>query len=1281
MDEKAATRPDIIESRKVRDFLTLKPYEGIYTFDNLSPETILKSYIFTTESSKNLQMVFNELVKPEKFDRRSVIISGDRGVGKTHSLAVIRELLKDPSFSSKISAPNLKPFIENLSQRKFIVLDIHCLPHQEGSLKELFYQQFSSAIMNLSSGEIPPLENWMELTDSDQQLKFIADLIPDKHELIILLDDLSEKILSYQNIAKVLGDLEFILAIAQATSQYSIFLVTTFFRHLIDPPSHTAKYRNIHQKIVEVQLTQSFLLLNITKKNILELVNRNIIQKTDQQRQQLKQIYSYMSKTFPFFKQDPHLFVDTYPIHPMVFRISFYLHRYIKNFSLISFFYSTANKIMGYRCTALATIDLVFDLLYHEFKKIDDLRMALSSYDTIQKKAIGSMLVSQRLMARLILKATFLLSITVEYTPTVDNIISALLLSDYKGKPITGDDVQHVLDYFVEHCPECIRKHEKDDHLSFQIVSARHSSLEQVLKEIRKEEKKLEEKREKVIFHAVCRLFHSLGINTENISIPFSTHPLNFDWRGTHRIGLATWADLYDQIHLQPIELRSRSALQLIMETGNLDQASQLAKKTAPPPIPESSALAAALKETTPDWQLMVLSPFSGKRTINRFKALRKKHSTLLVLQPAMFTEKEKRRLELTALLLSEEHRSRFSDVNLEDEFNQRRDAEEKFLFELLKHKYISEGLLFYGDTSVSLDEKEATPESIIPVIQSILKNIYDDHFPLHPTFDDVSSLDKNRFKVVTFLLNNTLDVREAKKIAEQILLPLEIVQKSELGYTFEPDNDAFIELPYISDIICLVSTFPRSVFGLALFYNVLATSPYGFQPPIIDVILFSLVAAGKIKIFKSDRVDMEVINQMSLSGEIDLGFFDSVQAMEGKILPLPELLLWGFTLCEKDFDTSGNTSQIRRQLRKLLDEWLENEKSNSLEQLIKQIPNDMVTTNFWGELQSCYRNENSILNIVENICNRQYSLEDGLSSLAQTFSNNLQAFQAVLNEIVNIRDFLRWNQFFLDARNYILISEKTKDKIIENLRYDLSSQFERPIKLIDPTRRKSFQQKYDTFKERYIAYYKHFHDHHLLQLSTDSELSRLIQLRWWKNLPHLARIVYVDHHHLVILNSLLSSLNERECRFPVSKILEISPTCACGFRLHSSSTPNLLVKRIVTTAKCALAEYQNFFSNYKKLIIREMQKIPSLEDETARQVINLVNGNFDKALDIDAVKLVNFILKRRVKTVSQSKVEGVSSGNIVSRSDLMHNLVRFSKELEESKHMYYLIDVNTDRS
>jgi len=1269
------TATDMISNSKVRDFISLKPYSGVYTVDLLSPETIIQSYLFTNESVSNFRQLFTELAKPVGSDRRAIFLCGDRGVGKTHSLAVLREILASPGLAEKMD-PALREKLSLIRKKKLLIVDIQCIPNQEENFREIFYHRFTTALSGFTTAEIPTLEDWLERTDSDEQVRFITDLIPSGFELLILLDDISEKILSYRNLTRVMADLEFLLTLALATPDYPLYLVSTFFQHLLTPPHYTHRYNSLHNKIVEYQLPNHILTLTITKQNILELINRNILIKTPHQREGLQKIHQHLTSTLPYFDPEPALFQDVYPIHPVTFQISFYLHRFIKNFSLLSFIYSTANKILTYRCTALATIDLIFDTLQHEFRKIDDLHIALESFQTIQKETIDTMPVAQRLLARMILKAVFLLSITEEYTPSVENVINSLLLSEYQGRAVAHGDVAAILDYMVANAPESIRKQEIEGRSVYQIVSASYTSLEHVLKDLATKEQKLEEKRSRLVFQTTCRLLPDLQINEENIKAPISVQPLEISWRGTVRHGMSCWADFYDQLHLRPTERHARSMFQVILESGDLDRMKKLAQVVPPPPLPGTvSGFGPFARNEYFDWQIMVLSPFSSPDLLETYVTLSKNYPFLVIVAPGPFDEEELARLNQTTLLLADEHRAVFSENDLDNEYLQRRELEERFLTELLTRKYFEAGALILRGETISLSG--GSPEELLPAtIGGHIQRTFTEMFPAHPEFTAPPQLEGRRGIIVRYLLNGAPDNEDERPNIQNIMKPLGLLAADDDGnWSFQPERDSFLELGYISEIICLVTSYPRTVFPLSFFRNVLAQSPYGFQPAVIDIVLFSLVAAGKIKIFKSDRAEVEVVNQMSLSGEIDLNFFDSVQAMEGETLPLPELLQWGFTLCSRDLETTtSNFTQTRRQLRGLLQEWLATEQKQSFDGLLEQLANDLVTTHLWRELQSCYRNASAILNIVDNICSGEYGLEEGLSLLARAFSNNLEAFRSVLQEIENIRDYLRWNQFFIEAKKYVLISEKTTEQNIENLRYDLSSSFERPARLIDPARRERFQNNFNDFKDRYTQFYREKHDRQMQELWTDSELGSLIQQRWWKNLPYLSKLLYVDHYHLIILNHLLSLLHRKECSYPVEDLLQQSPVCECGFRLNSYQTPGHLVQRIVQTARQALSDYQSFFTNYKKLIIREMQKIPSLEDETARQVINLINGNFEYVISTDAIKLVNFILKRRVRVCAHQNVYGDHPGTIVARSDLMHSLARFFKEIEESKEMYFMI-------
>ncbi|MBP7296762.1 MAG: hypothetical protein KBB56_11945 [Acidobacteria bacterium] len=1263
---------DSIEGKKIRDFITLKPYDGVYSLEGLSQENIIQSYIFTDESTHNFTTLFQELAKEPGTERRSFILSGDRGVGKTHSLAVIREVLQHPDTGRLIQSPAIQQAIARLNRKHFVV-EIHCQPSQEESLKELFYRAFAESYRKACHDELPPMEHWLELEDSDEQIRFICDFIPEGQEMLILLDDISEKLLAYRNVTRITGDLEFVLTIALATSMYPVFMVATFFDHLLNPPAFNSRYQNIHQKIVEYQLPGAFIIQHITKRNVLDLANRNIIIKTDQQRRQLLEIYNHLAKAVPYFRHDQQLFLDLYPVHPVVFQVSFYLHRYIKNFSLLPFIYSTANKILGYRCSALATIDLVFDLLYHEFKKVPELQIALQSFETIQKDTIPNLPVGQRLLARLVLKAVFLLSITEECRPTIENVIDALLLSDYQNKPVTPDDIAQILLFFEEQAPQCLRKIQQEEGLEFQLVTIDHTSLDYVIHEVLKEDANLDEKIQRLIYQKAIQVLPGMNLTRENYTQPVSSEPLTIIWRGTTRRGIAGWADRYEQLHVTPLKLRSQSLLQELADKTDTEDWCDTFPEGLPKPHGAGETGAAYGAAKVYDWQLWILSPHHEKWPLKTIRELVIQYPQLLILQPGQLTPEEIQRFAVASVLSSEEHRYRFFDM--EEEYQNRLRAVDEDIRAILQKKYFADGILHYNQTSQCMADGCPEPDQLHPFLKQLLVEVYDEYFPLHPKFELVDAAEKSRSQAAEIFLRKDIDRPEGREFAEKVLLPLHLVKKAGSTYRFEPESDNFLESQFIAEVIFLIGSYPQITFPLAFFYKSFANSPYGLNQSLVDIILIALVAAGKIKIFQSNKADLDVLNRMSLSGEFDLTYFDSVQAIEEKVLPLPELLQWGYILCNTQIEATGGITQSRKHLKNLLPEWLDFERCNSLEQMLQQIPNEMVTTLLWRELQSCHRNAKAIENIVENIVNQQYNLDDGLAVLARTFSNNLKAFQSVLKEIGNIRDFLQWMPAFQETKSYILTSDKTGDQAIENLRLELSNFFERPTKLIDAGRRAYYQEKYQLFKQAYTQHYLAVHDRHLNGLTDKSELALLMKTEWWKNLPKLARVITINSYSVKSLYRMMAMLQERECDFPTAAVLERSPRCLCGFRMNSSTNVEALINRIIDTVERLKVEYQTFFSTYRKMVIRELQKISSVEDSVAREVVNCINGNLDVPISLDALKLVSFILKRKIKVVSLQSLSGEAVDRAMPRDEFIQNMSRTLKELEESRELYFMLE------
>jgi len=879
--------------------------------------------------------------------------------------------------------------------------------------------------------------------------------------------------------------------------------------------------------------------------------------------------------------------------------------------------------------------------------------------------------ISERLLARLILKAIFLFSVTEECPPTVENIINALLLSDYQNKPVTPPDIAKVLDFFEAHTPHCLRKIEKDTQVEYQLVTIDHVSLNSVIQEIQAGDAGLAEKTHRLLFQAFFQQVDGLNIVRENYINPVSNLPLECNWRGTSRKGIACWAERYQQIHVTQTETRAHSMIQDYPEQADKVQLEAFFDIGRTPA--GETPLEASYTPKIYDWQLFILEPSGEHFDLPAIRELTQRYPFLLLLQPGAVSPEEAQKLGQAAVLMAEEHRFRFLDYK--DEFELRRRTAENEVFELIRRKYFVEGILHYNRTSHCLADGDFGPENFLALVQRILFEVFDAFFPLHPNFDTPVQTYCNRRLAAEFFLQKSSPKPELQELTARLLLPLQLVRRTNDEPRFEPATDAFLESPFISEILFLIGSFPRKVFPLPIFYKSYGASPYGLQPPVIDIILIALVAAGKIKIFQSQKADLEVINRMSLSGEFDLGFFDSVQAIEDKLLPLPDLMQWGFFLCDTRMETGGGITQSRKHLKGLLQEWLDFERENSLDSLIQKIPNDLITTHLWREMQSCHRNAKAIENVIENICNQHYNLEDGLALLAKTFSNNLKAFQCVLGEIHNIREFLEWVPAFLADKQYVLTSEKTDDQIIEGLRYDLSTFFERSTKLIEVERRKLFQKKIQQFKEAYSRHYTEQHNLQHMGLTTQGKLAELIQAGWWKNLPKLSRINFMNQFYLKSLYRLLSQLQEKECSYPVEHILEHHPRCLCGFRLNAGTNVENLILRITQTAEKVQNEYREFFGLYRKVIIRELQKIPSLDDEIARQVVSFINGNLDGPLSLDSIKLINFVLKRKVRVIPLASLAGESSSRAMPRDEFLQMLSKTFKETEESRDLYFIID------
>ncbi len=1246
-------------NKKVKDFFQLNSYSGIFTTKGLAPQYIVNSYIFTEESKEIFSSIFENLLEKGISKRKPILIYGDRGVGKTHTLSVSEAFLKDV----ELLKTHFPQYYEDVKGKKYFTIEIFGDTKDKRTVKELFYIEFGKILGEKFNISIPPVEHWIEVEEVGEQMNYIVENIPEGYEAVFFLDDIAEKLLCYNNLAKIMGDLEFLSTLADYTGKFPIFLVATFYENLVNKPSWTRKYDDLHQKIIDYDIDRKFILKEISKSNLIELIKKNILVKSENQRNELKEIYRIIKREQPFFEYDEDLFIDIYPIHPIVFKVSFYLHRYIKNFSLLNFIYSTANKMQGYKATSLATVDMVFDLLEYEFRKVEELKLAIQSYDTITKYTIAKMEFKKRLMARLLLKALFLFSLVEGLDSSITNLMDSLMLSSYQGRPVDSEEVKKILDLFEDNNPQCIRKLKRGNVEVYQLVTSDHASIDYILDEALKDSKDTIEK--EFPFFLFSRFFENikyLNITQDNYNQPISTPPLDFVWRGTRREGVVSWFQKYNQILVANINFSSNSLFERVLENKELmDELLDLNKK--------NGKLPSFLMKKRFDWQLAILSPIQENFGMDEVRNFIENFPNLMFWIPEKFDEEDVELFKKGFILNGDEFKYRFFD--LEDEYEVKKESINKRIDEILVGKYLKNGIIATSIGDFQFPE-DVDRLSFVTFLYEKVEELFSKLFPKHPNFENVLISPKVVKDFVGYFILKKGEIKgDLVELAENVLFPLGVVEKKGKEFSFDTNGDSLYDSPYIGEILNFLESSKREVFPLEFFYTALMDSPFGFSREITTILIISLVAAGKIELFNSSNGDIEALNSANLSEIFDISYYDAIRISRQYDIPIDEIFEWGFKLCETDPIKGASLRENRNKLMVLLSEWIEYETSHPIENVIAKLPDGLLTTSFWRDVYSVYRNRKVLRKIVKEIIDGEKKLEDGLFSLAKAFSNNLKALEIVNKNYRDMKSFIEWSSFFFDAKNYITTSDKTDREDIENLRYELSTFFERPFKLMDKEKRISFHEKFLEFKNLYIDYYVRKHNEQMGLLLKGGEFDSLLNKKWFKNLKLLSNIKFTDDIYIKKLSYLSKLLREGECHYPVESILSLQPYCWCGFRINSFNNISNLVTKFVKTAFTAKKYYAEFFQKCKRVLIKEMQKMATLKDDIAREIVSLINGNFDIDLSFDTIKLINFILEKRVGKLNLLE-EMKESEDFVHKNDLLLKLNEKAKKIGDMSETYF---------
>lgn len=426
-------------SAQVKTYVEVEPYDGITQFKDAAAERIIKSFCITDDLAALIVRLVEYLIEKEA-DGKARIISGGRGVGKSHLLWTMYHLMSSHRARELISLPQVRSAIQPLSKTPSLPLAINLSANDETPFADLLVAALRPTVPALSAPS-------RQQSDAADRLLFLEQLsrsIPERVKPVFFIDGVSARLRegSREKIQEIVAWLE---SICEATGSSLIKAVIAVDENHLGPGDELAVKLGANSYTVEY----------LPPDNLKRITDFFIFKKSAKQRIELRNVYNSLKQMLPDFRWGEEDFAALYPVHPIVYETALGMRAFSHSYSFLSFVASSALRALNRRAFRLIALDEVFDRFEYDLRKNEKLSEGFKAYDKLVNKTVPRLPSSQRLLGRLLLKSLFILSLS-QRAVTARELANSLLLFDEKNPQASYQMTQDILAQFEQGCQQLL---------------------------------------------------------------------------------------------------------------------------------------------------------------------------------------------------------------------------------------------------------------------------------------------------------------------------------------------------------------------------------------------------------------------------------------------------------------------------------------------------------------------------------------------------------------------------------------------------------------------------------------------------------------------------------------------------------------------------------------------------------------------------------------------------------------------------------------------------------
>lgn len=480
-----------MSSQPIKSFITIHNIDQTTRLDSATNEQVVNSYQCTEPAAATLASLV------EQARTGSVaIITGVRGVGKSHLLAFLRAVITQPDLIQKVSHPFARKILEKSIDKK---------PRSQ-----------TMVTMNCDSEQTDV--NLLS-TRGDAQIE--AACATGKN-VFVFIDGLSLLLRR----SKREECLQWLVRLAANADDQRYQLFITLDQDLIEILLRAFS----DNQIISAKET-------IPSNNLALVLDQFICPKKPEQKRALDNLYDELRRKVPHFQWSHQEFLQAFPLHPQILELAPALRTYARTFSLLSFFYTVAPRAIMRRGFNLISLVEVFDTFEYDLRRNTALSYLFITYDYLLDNFVKALPSTQQLHGKFLLRAITLLSLA-EKPFTVLEIADSVMIFDDSPAVLFRQSMKTIMDFMATAASEKMIISLADGEKKFQLCLAEASAvdpIQQATQEIEDDDSRLIE----VLIDSGKENFKEWPLTFLPNDNSFQRRAeLELIWRGTARRGI-----------------------------------------------------------------------------------------------------------------------------------------------------------------------------------------------------------------------------------------------------------------------------------------------------------------------------------------------------------------------------------------------------------------------------------------------------------------------------------------------------------------------------------------------------------------------------------------------------------------------------------------------------------------------------------------------------------------------------------------------------------------------